>query len=489
MSLSGIRVRSRAVVLTLTTLGTFACNGTTDVPSPTSYSIQLSHDTVNLMVPPGEPRSVVVTATVRTGSGDIVSPAAVSWGTDSPGVATVTQTGTVTAVSEGRALLRARYRELEANAVIMVTAPITFSVTGSMATTRIGHTATLLPDGKVLITGGRVVRSDGLGPEGVSAELYDPASGTFARTGDMTIDRSGHSATLLPNGKVLIAGGTAGNSVSTNTAELYDPATGTFSRTGDMRLAQSFHEATLLNTGKVLVTGGMSCCAIAATPELYDPATGVFTTTSTYAGMDPQRETPGFVGTRATLLLDGRVFITAEPETQVYDPVTGNFSRTGTMITGAGILGIPQYIAGQTATLLNDGRVLLTGGEHEDIGRFKTAETYNPTTGTFVKTGDMAFVRDGHTATLLRDGTVLISGGESVAGCAVLSLGSAEIYDPLKGSFVSVGRMNVRREFHTATQLTDGRVLVTGGLTFDGGLCGPVSVVRLSSAELYVPRN
>jgi len=218
----------------------------------------------------------------------------------------------------------------------------------------------------------------------------------------------------------------------------------------------------------------------------------VFTKTGTYAGVDLQHETYaliGLVGTTATLLPDGRVLLTAEPAAQVYDPVAGTFSRAGTMLTGTGILGIPQYISGQTATLLDDGRVLLTGGAHEDIGRFKSAELYDPATSSFAATGGMAFVRDGHTATLLPNGTVLVTGGESVAGCAVLSLGSAEIYDRTKGSFTSAGRMNVRREFHTATRLVDGRVLVTGGLTFDGGLCGGVTVVNLASAELYSPPN
>jgi hypothetical protein len=170
-----------------------------------------------------------VTATVRTNSGEVMSSAAVEWTTDSPDVASVAQTGTVTAVGEGSTLLRARFGGSEANAVITVTVPITFTATGSMSMTRIYHTATLLPDGKVLIAGGRD-RADGLGREGASAELYDPARGTFARTGDMTRARSGHSATLLLNGKVLIAGGTVGIEYI-GTAELYDPATGTFSQT------------------------------------------------------------------------------------------------------------------------------------------------------------------------------------------------------------------------------------------------------------------
>lgn len=484
-------ITCRQAIFILTTLGVLACNGSTDVASPATYTIELSPASINLVAPPGEPRSVVVAATVRTSSGEVVSPAAVVWGTDSLSVATVAQTGTVTAVGEGNALLRARFGGSQANAMITVTAPITFTATGSMSTTRVRHTATLLPDGRVLIAGG----SD---RETASAELYDPASGTFARTGDMTSARTSHSATLLPNGKVLIAGGAVGNGIINNTAELYDPATGRFTRTGDMQGGQWAHEATLLKTGKVLISGGLAgwspCCPIVVTPELYDPATGVFTTTGTYAGVNLEQPTYGLiglVGTQATLLHDGRVLLTAEPATQLYDPVAGTFSRTAAMITGSGVFGVPpQYISGQTATLLNDGRVLLTGGEHEDIGRFKSAELYDPATGSFAITGSMAFVRDGHAATLLPNGTVLVTGGESQAGCAILSLGSAEIYDPSNGGFTKAGRMNVRREFHTATRLADGRVLVTGGLTFDGGFCGGgFTVVNLASAELYSPPN
>ena len=480
----------RDVVFIITTLGALACMGSTDVPSGT-YTIELSPASIDLVAPPGEPRSVDVTATVRTNGGEVVSPAAVVWSTDSLHVATVSQTGTVTAVIEGSTWLRARFGGGQANAVITVTAPITFTATGSMSMARIFHTATLLPDGKVLIAGG-LDRADAFGVESATAELYDPASGTFARTGDMTRGRSTHTATLLSNGRVLIAGGMIGTGY-TGTAELYDPATGTFSQTGDMRGAQAWHEATLLKTGRVLISGGLggysACCPIAVTPELYDPATGVFTTTGTYAGVDLERETLGLIGTRATLLHDGRVLLTAQPAAQVYDPVAGTFSRTGTMTTGAGGFGTPQYISGQTATLIDDGRVLLTGGHHEDFGRFKSAELYDPATGRFTATGSMAFIRDGHAATLLPNGAVLITGGESVAGCAVLSLWSAEIYDPSSRGFVSAGRMNVRRELHTATRLEDGRVLVTGGETFDGGLCDNVSVVPLASAELYVPRN
>jgi hypothetical protein len=402
----------------------------------------------------------------------------------------------VVAVAVGTTTVHARYNTVVASALINVTVPIGSATSGGMTTSRVGHTATLLRDGKVLITGGVSGLNGNAGPARRSAELYDPTSGTFVRISEMTTARSHHSATLLPSGNVLIAGGVSGAD-PTPSAELYDPVTGTFSRTGDMRQPQSWHEATLLPNGKVLITGGFNArTSVAADPELYDPATGTFTTTTgTYAGIELMTETIGLVAIPATLLRDGRVLIAAEPAAQLYDPVTNSFLRTTTMVTGtSGGLGVPQYIAGRTATLLENGRVLLAGGEHEDFGRFKTAELYDPSTGTFARTGDMAFVRDGHTATLLADGTVLIAGGEGndgcdQPGCAITSMSSLETYDPAKGVFALAGTMKVRREFHRATLLKDGRVLITGGLTFNGssGFGATSSVIPLASAELYDP--
>jgi prolyl-tRNA editing enzyme YbaK/EbsC (Cys-tRNA(Pro) deacylase) len=276
-----------------------------------------------------------------------------------------------------------------------------------MTTARIYHTATLLSDGRVLVAGG----GDGQGSAFAESELYDPKTGTFSATAEMTTPRSGQTATLLPDGRVLVAGGkdaSMGN-VSLASAELYDAKTGTFTPTGAMATPRIFHTATLLSDGRVLMAGGANGSA-----ELYDPKTGTFTPT--------------------------------------------------------GALATPRTF--HTATLLSDGRVLMAGGTStmpsaEQI--VPPAEVYDPKTGTFSLTGSMTTERRFHTATLLRDGRVLIAGGV---------VASAELYDPKSGTFTPTGSLTVARSSSTATLLPDGGVLIVGGSDHSQNI--------LASAELYV---
>jgi len=331
--------------------------------------------------------------------------------------------------------------------------PHGFKATGPMGTARTSHTATLLTDGTVLVAGGVGVST---------AEKYDPSFGRFtATTGNMSVTRYGHTATLLAGGKVLITGGGGlnGDPVLV-TAELFDPTTGMFTlMAGSMSVPRTGHNATLLSDGKVLITGGGS-----TTADLFDPNTGKFTATTGKLVTARTNDT-------ATLLANGKVLITGGFNTaglataELYDPATEAFSATGSM--GAARVA-------HTATLLNTGpntgKVLIAGGTSATAG----AELYDPTAGTFLATGSLAGARAGHTATLLGDGTVLIAGGSDFSGNI---LAAAELFNATSGTFAGTGGLEAAREAHTATLLKDGTVLVTGGIGQGN--------VMLTAAELY----
>jgi N-acetylneuraminic acid mutarotase len=324
--------------------------------------------------------------------------------------------------------------------------------TGSMASSRSGHTATLLPDGKVLVSGGQASSGGYL----ATAEEYDPATGTWSATGSMTSSRDEHTATLLPNGKVLVSGGrVTGNSLAR--VEVYDPATGTWSATGSMASSRSGHTATLLPDGKVLVSGGYgSSGGYLATVEAYDPATGTWSATGSMASSRS--------GHTATLLPDGKVLVSGGIASwgnplamaEEYDPATGTWSPVGSMTS-------PR--SGHTATLLPNGKVLVAGG-YGSSGYLMLAEEYDPATGSWGVTGLMASSRAFHTATLLPNGKVLVSGGQGSDGQR------AEVYDLAMGTWNAAGSMASPRGEHTATLLPNGKVLVVGGT---------------GAAELYTP--
>jgi hypothetical protein len=342
-----------------------------------------------------------------------------------------------------------------------------FVPTGSMNTARSYFTATLLRNGMVLIAGG-IVDAE-FTPPLASAELYDPATGLFTPTGSMNKAHLQHTATLLDNGMVLIAGGQDNTRTQSANAELYNPTTGTFTVTGSMNTAREEHTATLLNNGMVLIAGGMSDGdSPRASAELYNPTTGTFTLTG---NMNTGRDLH-----TATLLNNGMVLVAGGygstgfslASAELYDPATGTFTATGSMSEGHGE---------HTATLLNSGMVLITGGTTGVNGisiTIATAELFDPATRTFAPGGSMTEARVDHTATLLENGQVLIAGGVGNVIGGLLS--PAELYTPATGTFTSTGSMNTPRTGQTATLMNNGTVLVAGGNPNGGAL---------ASAELY----
>ena len=357
---------------------------------------------------------------------------------------------------------------LTASAAITVTTSSSrFTPTGNLQEARGLHTATLLANGKVLVVDGS--NSNSHCPDGglSSIELYDPAAGSFTLiVGESGVGEYAQTATVLSNGEVLLAGGflddfDCDGSFSDNGTELYDPVTGSFNQTGNMTTFRGGHTATLLMNGKVLVAGGADQDPSGtglASAELYDSSTGAFTQTGNMT-VARFRHT-------ATLLQNGKVLIvggvpldSSNPTStaEVYDPATGSFSATGGMATARDE---------HTATLLADGKVLIVGGTSSVTGSSGlqvtvTAEVYDPSTGLFSTAGTMTEARNLHTATLLPSGNVLIAGGG-------VNNSTAELYDPATGSFSITGGMEVGRSGHSATLLPNGSVLVAGGGIFAG---------------------
>ena len=330
----------------------------------------------------------------------------------------------------------------------------------AMHIARASHTSTLLPNGKVLIAGGFAGSGGEYNPYR-TAEIYDPRSETFGPAASMSIGRSGHTATLLKNGKVLIVGGWTGRYDLRGSAELYDPGTNTFTPTGNLAIERAGNTTTLLADGRTLVAGGEDRGENAlSTAELYDPSTGEFAQTGS------MHEPRG--AHTATALKDGKVLIVGGgsghyPSQNVYrsaelfDPATGKFTPTGQITVGR---------HKHAAILLHSGRVLIVGGsDNRDWrGEYASAEIYDPTSGTFTTTGAMNIPRFKLPAAvaLLPSGKVLVAGGGPFA----------ELYDENTGTFAEVsGSLGAARFFASATLLPGGKALITGGYAeSDGGL-------------------
>ena len=317
--------------------------------------------------------------------------------------------------------------------------------------------AVLLSDGRVLAAGGLHDTDMPTTEALASAELYDPASRTWTPTGAMARGRTGHTMTLLSDGRVLVAGGNSDyHSPTLASAELYDPRTGTWSETASMRNARAYHTATLLPDGRVLVAGGSreSQCRpqdcsqvdVVESVETYDPVSGQWAMAD---AMPAPRQNQA-----ATSLADGMVLIEGGgrliglSSAQLFEPLTGTWRATGSMSAGRNQ---------QAAALLPDGRVFVVGGQVRDhiADPLIAAEIFDPATSAWTPTTPSPSEIGFATATVLRSGDVLVVGGND-----------ALLYDPSRDSWtLTSGAPRLAGEMTIA--LRDGTVLVMGGN--DGG--------------------
>lgn len=310
---------------------------------------------------------------------------------------------------------------------------------------RAAHTATPLLDGRVLVTGGCVI--DGCGEATDTSEVFDPAAGTFALTATMTTPRSGHSATQLPSGDVLLVGGYAAEGQPPlDSAELYEAATGRFIPAGAMAVGRGAHSAALLPDGRVLVSGGwIGRRTFTDTVEIWDPRTRAFTSAA------PLASTRG--GATATALSSGEVLVVGGEDppaqglrtTEIYDPRTDSW-RAGPD------LAVPRFKHATVSTRAGD--VLVIGGTSDDVTLIATVERFAGTS--FQPAGMLTEGRYkfSDAVVALPDGRLLVAGGGR----------QPEVYDPTAASGTILdGVPNARTSFATATLLPDGGALVVGG--------------------------
>ncbi|AUX36122.1 hypothetical protein SOCE836_083280 [Sorangium cellulosum] len=389
---------------------------------------------------------------------------------------------TATLLGNGRVLVTGGYDGLDAveSAELYDPAANSWTPVQPMSAGRHRHAATLLDDGRVLVTGGAEIywgeeeeeeEEEAREGEFASAEIYDPVSGSWALTAPMSFGRSQHTATLLVDGRVLVAGGSTvmGESEWSGylaNAEIYNPTAGSWSNAPAMAVGRSGHTATLLPGGGVLVAGGNQ--GGDANAEVYDPS-----------GASPWSEAAPMIRSHnrhtATLLADGRVLAaggygidhTPIASAEIFDPIARTWTEEAPMLAAR---------HEHTATLLDDGRVLVAGGEGSSYVPIAHAEVFDPNARTWTVAAPMLTARSEHTATLLDDGRVLVAGGY---GADYIPIASTEIFDPTAGTWTAAAPMNAARNQHTATLLDDGRVLVAGGYGTD--------YISSASAEIFDP--
>ena len=314
-------------------------------------------------------------------------------------------------------------------------------------------------------------------PAGITTTALSASGKAWVRTENLNSFRAGHTATALADGRVLVAGGWSDPvDFMTVSAELYDPVDGTWTPTGAMTVKRSGHTATALPDGRVLIAGGLAhpddvlVVEVVGPADLYDPNTDRWTATGS---LNAPR-----TGFTATLLDTGKVLVTggydggALASAELYDPEAGTWSFTGNLREA-------RYA--HTATKLPNGKVLVTGGALDDFRGTATTELYDPVAGTWTTAAPLHGARDSHTATALQNGNVLVIGGTPYPDSPFVD---TQLYDAATASWADANSPSPGRILHSATRLSDGKVLITGG--YDS-YWGSQSHPGLASAELFDP--
>jgi hypothetical protein len=337
-------------------------------------------------------------------------------------------------------------------------------VDGGLIVPSVGHTATLLPNGNVLIAGGQT--ADWKTHPG--AALFDPSTNTWSATAPLQVERMNHTATWLPDGRVLVVGGTNYPTPRLASCELYDPAKGTWTRAADLPLGRKFHTATLLLDGRVLVTGGYDVVDAIDRADLYDPATDTWQAA-------PPLSTPR-VFHRAILLLDGRVLVAGGSSTyqtnvdyldsaELFDPVTNAWTSTARMLSKR------HYFA---AERLPNGNVLVVGGQVPSQGTVATAEEYQVGDGTWRSLPPMTKPRKQHAILALPERGILVAGGlASGEGYT-----KVEIFEAATQTWLPLDTAAPHAE-SSMTWLPDGRILFAGGQDGNGQVMATWEVFAL----------
>jgi N-acetylneuraminic acid mutarotase len=347
-----------------------------------------------------------------------------------------------------------------------------WTVIANLHNARESHTATLLSNGNVVVAGGQ-----GSGNVIANTEVYSPTTRAWTTSGNLNTARASANAVLLSRGSVMVAGGCVSACLSgnTKTAELYNSVNGSWSYTGSMTTARVYFGMVLLSSGKVLAVGGCTgqnsngCTGVTATAEIYDPSTGKWSATGSL-----KTARGAFT---ATLLQSGKVLVAGGinsagnpiKSAELYDPSTGKFTFTASMSAARDE---------HSATLLASGKVVVTGGENNSSVSTTKSEIYNPSTKTWSSAGNLSTARQEHTAVLLSNGKILVSGGNKVTASTTTVLSSAELYNPTTGAWSKTNRMNAARVGHSSTLLQSGKVLNAAGSS---------ATNELNSAETYQP--